>query len=79
VTGLCNHKDQALWYGVCYGSTWAGSQRGFSDGSRTVVLDRTRNVLSYVSTYSVSGDRVQTRGTCVKSTGKGATEIEDLW
>ena len=34
-----------------------------------VVPNRTKNVLSYASTYSASGDQVQTRGTYVKSMG----------
>ena len=73
------HAFAMVWFPDCYGSTWARSQRGFRSDNHTIILDRTRNVPSYVSTCSASGDQVQTCGTYVKSMGKGTTEIIDLW
>ena len=78
-TSLASSRVLIDSFGFCYGSTWAGSQQGFNGDSHKVVLDRTKSALSYVSTYNASGDQVQTRGTCARSTGKGATAIVNLW
>ena len=78
-TSLASSRVLIVSFSFCYGSTWAGSQRGFNGGSHTVVPDRSKNAPSYVSTYNVSGDWVQTHGTCERSTDKGATGIVDLW